>query len=80
MVKQNSTTRKIRAVQKEVNRDVAREVDFYNLDAVIAVGYRVNIIQASQLHIWAMKLLREFIIKGFVLDDSLTLSTVVDAR
>ncbi|WAC15362.1 virulence RhuM family protein [Dyadobacter pollutisoli] len=64
-----ATIRKIRIVQKEGNRDVAREVDFYNLDAIIAVGYRVNSFQATQFRIWATKTLREFIIKGFVLDD-----------
>jgi len=41
----------------------------YNLDAVIAVGYRINSIQATQFRIWATKTLKEFIIKGFVLDD-----------
>ena len=66
---QVSTTRKIRVVQKEGSRDVAREVDFYNLDAIIAVGYRVNSFQATQFRIWATITLREFIIKGFVLDD-----------
>jgi hypothetical protein len=44
-------------------------VEFYNLDAIIAVGYRVNSYQATQFRIWATKTLREFIIKGFVLDD-----------
>jgi hypothetical protein len=44
-------------------------VDFYNLDAIIAVGYRVNSIEATRFRIWATKTLREFIIKGFVLDD-----------
>lgn len=68
-LEEDSTTRKIRVVQKEGNRDVSRELDFYNLDAVIAVGYRVNSFQATQFRIWATKLLREFIIKGFVLDD-----------
>ncbi|HRN55187.1 MAG TPA: virulence RhuM family protein [Agriterribacter sp.] len=63
------TIRKIRIVQKEGNRDVARDVDFFNLDAIIAVGYRVNSYQATQFRIWATKTLREFIIKGFVLDD-----------
>jgi hypothetical protein len=63
------TTRKIRAVQKEGNREVSREIDFYNLDAVIAVGYRVNSHQATQFRIWATNTLKEFIIKGFVLDD-----------
>ncbi|CAG5072505.1 hypothetical protein DYBT9623_04175 [Dyadobacter sp. CECT 9623] len=66
---EEATIRKIRIVQKEGNREVAREVDFFNLDAVIAVGYRVNSFQATQFRIWATKTLREFIIKGFVLDD-----------
>ncbi|WP_121812531.1 virulence RhuM family protein [Mucilaginibacter kameinonensis] len=64
-----ATTRKIRVVQKEGNRDVNRETDFYNLDAIIAAGYRVNSFQATQFRIWATKTLREFIVKGFVLDD-----------
>jgi hypothetical protein len=63
------TIRKFRIVQMEGNREVSREVDFYNLDAVIAVGYRVNSYQATQFRIWATKTLREYIIKGFVLDD-----------
>jgi hypothetical protein len=64
-----ATIRKIRIVQKEGNRDVSRDVDFFNLDVIIAVGYRVNSHQATQFRIWATKTLREFIIKGFVLDD-----------
>ena len=66
---ENSTTRKIRVVQKEGNRDVSRDLDFYNLDAIIAVGYRVNSFEATQFRIWATKTLREYIVKGFVLDD-----------
>ncbi len=68
-LQEKSTTRKIRVVQKEGNRAVSRDLDFYNLDAIIAVGYRVNSFQATQFRIWATKILREFIIKGFVLDD-----------
>lgn len=68
-LQQDATTRKIRVVQKEGNRDVSRDLDFYNLDVIIAVGYRVNSFQATQFRIWATKTLREFIIKGFVLDD-----------
>jgi hypothetical protein len=64
-----ATTRKIRAVQAEGKRNVARDLDFYNLDAIIAIGYRVNSYQATQFRIWATKTLKEFIIKGFVLDD-----------
>jgi hypothetical protein len=64
-----ATTRKIRVVQTEGVRTVAREVDFYNLDAIIAVGYRVNSREATQFRIWATQVLREYLIKGFVLDD-----------
>lgn len=63
------TIRKFRIVQTEGKREVSREVDFYNLDAVIAVGYRVNSFQATQFRIWATKTLKEYIIKGFVMDD-----------
>lgn len=66
-----ATNRKIRIVQKEGNRNVNREIDFYNLDAIIAVGYRVNSKQATQFRIWATKTLNEFIIKGFVLNDEM---------
>ena len=65
-----STTRKIRVVQKEGLRNVNREIDFYNLDAIIAVGYRVNSAKATQFRIWATQTLKEYIIKGFVLDDN----------
>lgn len=63
------TVRKFRIVQREGGRDIAREVQCCNLDAIIAVGYRVSSFQATQFRIWATKTLKEFIIKGFVLDD-----------
>ena len=66
---EKATTRKIRAVQNEGKRQVTRELDFYNLDAIISVGYRVNSYQATQFRIWATKTLKEYIIKGFVMDD-----------
>lgn len=66
---ENSTIRKIRIVQTEGTREVSREVDFYNLDAIIAVGYRVNSYNATQFRIWATNTLKEFIVKGFVMDD-----------
>lgn len=65
----DSTTRKIRVVQTEGNREVSRELDFYNLDAIIAVGYRVNSYHATQFRIWETNTLKEFIVKGFVMDD-----------
>lgn len=64
-----ATIRKIRTVQTEGSRQVQREIEFYNLDAIISVGYRVNSYNATQFRIWATKTLKEFIIKGFVLDD-----------
>ncbi len=64
-----ATIRKFRIVQKEGNRDVARHVDFYNLDMIISVGYRVKSHIATRFRQWATRQLREYIVKGFVLDD-----------
>ena len=64
-----STCAKFAQVQQEGNRTVRRELEYYNLDAIISVGYRVNSSKATQFRIWATKTLKEFIIKGFVLDD-----------
>ena len=66
---QDSTVRNFRTVQKEGSRKVTRNIDFYNLDMIIAVGYRVNSLRATKFRIWATKVLKEYIIKGFVLDD-----------
>lgn len=64
-----STTEDFSVVQSEGARQVTRSVRFYNLDAVISVGYRVNSHRATQFRIWATSVLKEFIKKGFVLDD-----------
>ncbi|MEI7425540.1 MAG: RhuM family protein [Candidatus Moraniibacteriota bacterium] len=64
-----STSAKIAQVQKEGSREVKREIKFYNLDAIIAVGYRVNSGKATQFRIWATKILKDYIIKGFAMDD-----------
>jgi len=64
----NSTVRKLRIVQKEGARSISRDVDFYNLDAIISVGYRVNSIRATQFRQWATQILRDFAIRGYVLD------------
>lgn len=64
-----ATLRKIRRVQSEGTRQVTREIEFYDLDVIISVGYRVNSAQATQFRIWATQTLREFVVKGFVLDD-----------
>lgn len=68
-LQEEATIRKIRIVQKEGDRDVERTPLFYNLDAIIAVGYRVNSYQATQFRIWSTQVLKEFIIKGYALDD-----------
>ncbi len=65
----NSTVRNFRTVQTEGPRQVERNLEYYNLDAIISVGYRVNSYQATQFRIWATQTLKEFIIKGFVLND-----------
>ncbi len=63
-----ATIRKFRIVQKEGNREVARNLDFYSLDAIIAVGFRVNSLRAVQFRQWATGVLRDFAIRGYVLD------------
>ena len=64
----NSTISKMEIVRKEGNRNVNRELEFYNLDAIIAVGYRVNSKKATKFRIWATKILKDYMIKGFVID------------
>ncbi len=66
-----ATISKMETVQTEGEREVAREKEFYNLDAAIAVGYRVNSVKATHFRIWATNTLREFIIKGFVVNDEM---------
>ena len=63
-----ATIRNFRTVQTEGRREVARNVDFYNLDAIIAVGFRVNSVRAIQFRQWAAGVLRDFAIRGYVLD------------
>jgi len=58
-------------VQNEGGRDIKRNVEFYNLDAIIAVGYRVNSKKATQFRIWATQTLKEYILKGFLLNDDM---------
>jgi len=64
-----ATCAKIAQVQIEGEREVTRSIEFYNLDAIISVGYRVNSTQATHFRIWATALLKEYIIKGFAMDD-----------
>ncbi|MDR2651308.1 MAG: virulence RhuM family protein [Prevotellaceae bacterium] len=66
---ENPTRRKIRRVQIEGTRQVGRDIDFYNLDLVISVGYRVNSVKATQFRKFATRILHEYIQKGFVIND-----------
>lgn len=65
----SSTRAKIARVQNEGGRSVTREVEYYNLDAILSVGYRVSSSQATHFRIWATERLKEYIIKGFTMDD-----------
>lgn len=63
------TVKEILTVQKEGNREVSRSLEYYNLDAIISVGYRISSEKATQFRIWATKTLKEYIVKGFAIDD-----------
>ena len=66
---QEATVANFATVQIEGGREIKRNIEFYNLDAIIVVGYRVNSKRATQFRIWATQILKEYIKKGFVLDD-----------
>lgn len=68
---QEATTEKFSVVRKEGTRNVKRTLDFYNLDVIIAVGYRVNSKKATHFRQWATKTLKEYTQKGFVLNDEM---------
>lgn len=67
----DSTVSNMETVQNEGGREIKRNIEFYNLDAIIAVGYRVNSKKATQFRIWATQTLKEYILKGFVLNDEM---------
>lgn len=66
---QNATIRKFRIVRLEGTRQVSREIDHYNLDAILAVGYRVRSQRGTQFRQWATRILKEYLVKGFAMDD-----------
>lgn len=68
-LEREATVAEIATVQEEGGREVRRELEYYNLDAIISVGYRVNSAQATHFRIWATQTLREYLIKGFAMDD-----------
>lgn len=65
----DATVAKYATVQREGTRTVERNIDYYNLDMIISVGYRVNSLRGTHFRIWATQVLREFLVKGFVMDD-----------
>ena len=64
-----STCRNFRQVRKEGNRKVSRDIPFYNLDMIISLGYRIKSVIATKFRKWATQRLKEYIIKGFTIDD-----------
>lgn len=68
-LEQNATIRKFRMVRQEGTRQVSREIEHYNLEAILAVGYRVRSARGTQFRQWATQNLQEYLIKGFVMDD-----------
>ncbi len=68
-LRQDRTVKEYLTVQSEGSREVKRNIEFYNLDVVISVGYRVKSIRGTQFRIWATQRLREYIVKGFTMDD-----------
>ena len=66
---EEATTKDFLVVQKEGNRSIKRKIQVYNLDVIISLGYRINSIRGTQFRIWATQKLKEYIIKGFVMDD-----------
>lgn len=66
---QAATVAKFATVQQEGPRSVSRELGYYNLDAIISGGYRVNRIRGTQFRIWATQRLREYLVKAFTVDD-----------
>ena len=68
-LKQNSTVAKFATVQIENNRRVSRKIEYYNLDVIISVGYRVKSKRVTQFRIWANKVLKEYLVKGYALNE-----------
>lgn len=68
-LEEETTCRKFRQVRQEGNREVSREIPYYNLDMIISLGYRVRSITATRFRQWATERLHEYIVKGFALDD-----------
>ena len=70
-LKKESTCAKIAQVRKEGKRSITRQIPFYNLDMIISVGYRVNSIRGTQFRIWANRVLKDYIVKGYAINDKI---------
>ena len=68
-LEESSTVAKFATVQKEGNREVERNIDYYNLDVIISVGYRVKSLEGVRFRKWATERLKEYLIKGYTMDD-----------
>ena len=79
-LEENTTVRKFRTVRTEGKRDVSRELEYYNLDMIIAIGYRVNTQRGTQFRIWANKVLKEYIIKGYVINQRVQIEQLEDLK
>lgn len=77
-LEKNSTVAKNATVQIEGNREITRNIDFYNLDMIISVGYRVNSLRGTQFRIWANKILNEYLVTGYMLNEKRLQSQMKD--
>lgn len=75
-----STVRRIRTVQKEGSRNVSRNIEFYNLDMIIAIGYRVNSKRGTQFRIWANSVLKNYLVKGYAINQKAKLEQLDDLK
>lgn len=78
-LEQESTCAKIAQVQKEGNRTVKRQIQYYNLDMIISVGYRVNSKRGIEFRIWANKVLKEYLVKGFIINQQAKVKQLQEA-
>jgi len=74
-LEEKSTIRNFRIVQNEGGRQVERDINFYNLDVIISVGYRVKSLRGTQFRIWATKTLKEHLVKGYTINEKRLLQT-----
>lgn len=79
-LEREATCAKIAQVQKEGNRTVKRQINFYNLDMIISVGYRINSKRGTQFRIWANKILKDYLVKGYAVNEKMKLQQYTDLK